>query len=208
MEIILVRHGQTDSNLEMRYSGQTDSKLTSNGRNQVERTAQMLFERLDGRFDSIFTSPLSRAYDTARIIVRRFGLQESTIVKVKELTEVNFGIFENLQYSEIIEKYPEEYRKWRDDWENHVIKNGESSRMVYDRVSGFFKGFIDAHDSGTHIFAMHWGTIAHTMSYLLDLGIQSYWKYKIDNAGIVAMHVNDEKSCYLIPPYPNTLDTT
>ena len=197
MDLILVRHGQTDSNLGMRYSGQTDSKLNEYGIKQVEHTARMLYERFEGFADSIYSSPLSRAYDSAKIIARRFGMEESVIIKASELAEVNFGVMEDLSHSEIIEQHPEEYKKWKEDWENYVVKNGESSRMVYDRVSVFFSEFIDAHDRGNHIFVMHWGTIAHTVSYLLDLGIHSYWRYRIDNAGVMIIHVNDEKFCYL-----------
>ena len=197
MDLILVRHGQTDSNLGRRFSGQTDSKLNRTGIKQVEHTAQTLYERFDDGIASIYSSPLSRAYDSARIIAEKFGIDESAIIIVKELAEVNFGVLEDLSHAEIVERHPEEYKNWKNDWENHVVKNGESSRMVYDRVSAFFQEFVDDHDSGTHVFVMHWGTIAHTVSYLLDLGIQSYWRYSIDNAGVIIIHVNDEKFCYL-----------
>lgn len=63
--IYVVRHGQTDWNLEGRFQGRMDIELNENGRNQAQRTK----EKLEGiKFDKVFSSPLKRAFETAKII--------------------------------------------------------------------------------------------------------------------------------------------
>ena len=193
-----MRHGQTDSNVGKKYCGQTDTGLNDTGREQAAAAAQRLYTKLGGKFDTMHSSHLTRAYETARIIAGRFGAEETSIAKAKELAEANFGVMEDMSYEEIMEKHPGEYLAWAADWVNHVIKDGESARMVYDRVGGFFKNFLKTHDCGTHIFVMHMGTIAHAISYLLEFGVEAYWRFSVDNAGAVIIRVNREKFSSLI----------
>ena len=197
MELILVRHGQTDSNVGLRYCGQTDIGLNEAGGRQAADVAERLFGRLGGRFDSIHSSPLSRAYDTAKAIAVRFGVAESDIVKADALLEGHFGVFEDLTYKEIMNNFPNEYKMWREDWEGYVIEGGESSKMVSDRVGAFFWEFLERNSGGTHLFVFHMGSMSFAMSSLLGLDIKSAWRFKIDNTGIVTIRVNREKYCYL-----------
>ncbi|MCL2162931.1 MAG: histidine phosphatase family protein [Oscillospiraceae bacterium] len=197
MELVLIRHGQTDSNTEMRFCGQTDINLNETGKEQVEAAAEKLFMRFGGKFDSICSSPLSRAYNSAVIIAGRFGVNESAIVKSQEIMEGHFGIFENLTLSEIIQRYPEEYKMWRDNWEGYAIESGESSIAIHNRVSAFFEEFIKTHENGTHFIVTHMGAMSYGLSYLLGLEVKSAWRFRIDNAGAAIVRVNKEKFCYL-----------
>lgn len=63
--IYIVRHGQTDWNLEGRYQGRTDIDLNETGIKQAEKIRQ---ELKSVKFDKVFSSPLKRAYKTAQII--------------------------------------------------------------------------------------------------------------------------------------------
>ena len=197
MDLILVRHGQTDSNLNLKYCGQTDSELNETGRKQVADSAKRLYNRLEGKCNGIYSSYLRRAFDSAKIIASTLGLVESEIVKTGEILEANFGIFEDLTYLEIMQKYPNEFKMWKDNWEEYVIENGESNNMVYDRAGRFFKKFIDTHDSGVYIFVTHMGVISHAISSMLELGIKATWRFRVDNAGIAVVRVNKDRYCYL-----------
>ena len=197
MDLILVRHGQTDSNLNMKYCGQTDIELNQAGAAQVTEAAQKLYERLDGKIDSIYTSPLKRASVSAEIIAAKFNYPASDIITAGEIIEANFGIFEDMSFSEIRQKYPKEYQMWRDGSEDFVIENGESGQMVYDRASRFFKEFINNHNDGTHIFVMHMAVMSHAVSSMLELGIKAMWRFRVDNAHAAIVRVNNEKFCYL-----------
>jgi uncharacterized phosphatase len=86
----LLRHGQTDWNIDLRLQGSTDIPLNETGRNQARLAASVL-NRED--WDVIIASPLSRAKDTADIVALEFGMN---VVVVPELIERSFGVAEGL----------------------------------------------------------------------------------------------------------------
>jgi len=100
MEIVFVRHGESVANLNGVVQGRGDYKLTPKGRDQAIRTANAL---VDFRPYRIYTSPLSRAHETAEIINRPHGVE---VVVLEELLEYSLGEFEGLTFEEIVEKYP------------------------------------------------------------------------------------------------------
>ena len=88
MRVQLLRHGETDWNVLWKMQGQTDIPLNTKGLEQAKEAA----ERLKGeKFDAIYSSPLSRAYETARIIAEPHGLR---IITDDRLKEMSFGEFE------------------------------------------------------------------------------------------------------------------
>lgn len=101
--LVLVRHGQTDWNLQRRFQGQEDIPLNDTGREQAEEAAQNLEdfaglarEEISGfSWDAVVTSPLSRAYETGSIIAKRLGLEvEGTY---EGMQERSFGSAEGVQ---------------------------------------------------------------------------------------------------------------
>ena len=125
--LILVRHAETPWNRERRMQGHTDTPLSDTGKAQ----AQALGRRLaDGRFAALYSSDLSRAYDTARAIALHSGRQ---IISDARLRERAFGIFEGLTSAEMAERYPEDYARfdWRDP--DYVMSGGESARAFWER---------------------------------------------------------------------------
>src|SRR3954471_7990952 len=99
--ILLARHGETDWNLQRRVQGHSDTPLNETGRAQ----ALALAETLDGaELDAIYASDLERAYDTAQFVAQRKGLP---VTPLPELRERNFGTWEGLTDSEILERFPQ-----------------------------------------------------------------------------------------------------
>ena len=86
--IYLIRHGQTDWNLDRKLQGQTDIPLNDNGRGQAEEVAK---EIADLKIDRIISSDLLRAKETAEIINKKIG---AVISFDKRLREVNYGDYE------------------------------------------------------------------------------------------------------------------
>ena len=94
-EIYFIRHGETDWNVEGRGQGQeADIPLNINGKSQAKITGKYLnnFRQTDKPFDCIMSSPMKRAYKTAKIIGREIGLKKKSIVKFNELVENKVGI--------------------------------------------------------------------------------------------------------------------
>ena len=90
MEILVIRHGQTDWNALGKLQGKTDIQLNDIGRQQAKETIKLI---KDENIDVIITSPLKRAKETAEIINKNF---EVTIIEDNRLIERGFGKNEGL----------------------------------------------------------------------------------------------------------------
>ena len=106
----LLRHGQTDWNIDLRLQGSTDIPLNDTGRDQARLAASSL-NRED--WDVILASPLSRAKDTADIVALELGMN---VVIVPELIERSFGVAEGLDHA-----------SWRKLYESHQVIEGLES---------------------------------------------------------------------------------
>ena len=103
MLLYLVRHGETDWNLQRRIQGSTDVPLNDNGRAQAKRAGDLLGTR---QWDAVVASPLSRAFETASIIAAEVGLPEPTTDP--RLVERAYGDAEGLEISEVDRRFPGE----------------------------------------------------------------------------------------------------
>jgi ribonuclease H / adenosylcobalamin/alpha-ribazole phosphatase len=107
--LVLVRHGETVGHSSIRYYGRTDVALSDLGRRQMRAAREWLLVRDGARgFAPVFSSPLVRALEGARIIAGR----NTETIAIEEFVEVDFGMFEGLTREEIAESYPEEFRRW------------------------------------------------------------------------------------------------
>lgn len=101
MLLYLVRHGETDWNRQRRIQGSTDIPLNDTGRQQAHSTAGLLGRR---RWDAVFSSPLSRAFETASIIATELGLPDPT--PVDALVERSYGQAEGFTDRELDRLFP------------------------------------------------------------------------------------------------------
>jgi broad specificity phosphatase PhoE len=164
LTLILVRHGETEGESSIRYHGRNDVPLSKLGREQMIATRRELESRFGNvRFDHLFTTPLSRAFESARLIAG----DAATIVTIEDFIEVHFGLFEGLTADEIRERHPIEFEKWNADRlaPSYTYPEGESRALFAERVErGLLKTLqlIDAAESSEsqHILiAAHRGVI-------------------------------------------------
>jgi broad specificity phosphatase PhoE len=99
--LYLVRHGETDWNAQRRIQGSTDIPLNAMGRDQARTTGRLLARR---GWDGIYSSPLSRAFETARIIAVETGL--GTPGTIDAIVERNYGEAEGLNWDQIEQRFP------------------------------------------------------------------------------------------------------
>ncbi|HZK58104.1 MAG TPA: histidine phosphatase family protein, partial [Clostridia bacterium] len=104
MDIIMIRHGKTEDNTTRTFS-RDDTVLSKQGREQVERTKELLKSY---RFKNVYYSPLARAEETLDILELQ-GISDSRI------KEMNFGIFTGHTYNQLLGKYLKEIRLWTDN---------------------------------------------------------------------------------------------
>ncbi len=147
--LLLVRHGQTDWNLEGRYQGGADIPLNATGREQAERLAG---ELAGHGIDFVYSSPLSRALDTARAIARRSGTDLRTDPRLREM---DLGEWEGMLSSRIAELYPQLFRQWREDPRPIRPPGGESIRELHDRVVAVVEEIVRRHPGRTICLVTH-----------------------------------------------------
>jgi broad specificity phosphatase PhoE len=129
----LVRHGETEGESSIRYHGATDVPLSELGREQMRRVAGAIVARRGGvKFGKVFSSPLIRASEGARIITGK----AAAIVTIEEFAEVHFGLFEGLTADEIRERYPDHFAVWNTDRlaPDYTYPEGESRADFATRV--------------------------------------------------------------------------
>jgi probable phosphoglycerate mutase len=141
--ILLVRHGETDWNLERRVQGRTDRPLNETGRRQAIELAS---ELADERVDAVYSSDLVRAHETARILARRKGLD---VTVIPDLREKDFGTWEGFTDQEILSRFPDARgRPWGD---------AESNDDVARRVVGALRRIAESHPGGRVVVVAHGG---------------------------------------------------
>lgn len=137
--LVLVRHGQSQWNLENRFTGWVDIDLTPQG----EQEARKAGERLnDLSFDVAFTSVLKRARHTLTIILEETHQTNIPIYKDKALNERNYGDLQGKNKAEMAEKMGEEQvHIWRRRYDV-APPNGESLKDTKARVLPYYKNHI------------------------------------------------------------------
>ena len=183
-KLILIRHGQTEMNAQSLYFGKLNPPLNDLGISQAYQEREKL---LNIDYDNIYSSPLERAKQTAEIC----NYLDKDIVYDSNLEEINFGIFEGLTFKEISEKYPVEVKKMKEDWKEYNYVTGESPKEMLQRAVSFLE-ILDY--TKNNLIVAHWGIINSIISYFISGNLDSYWKFKIQNASIVIFEGNFEFS--------------
>jgi alpha-ribazole phosphatase len=124
--IYLLRHGETEANEKGLYIGKTDMPLSLKG---VETLTLMRDSFLYPRVGKVYTSPLSRAAESATLLFPDYPREQ--ITAIDELREMDFGVFEGLPALELTEL--DSYKKWLSGGLDNPPPAGESTREVLSR---------------------------------------------------------------------------
>jgi alpha-ribazole phosphatase len=175
-KLYLIRHGETEQNKTGILMGSTDTPLNDQGRLQ----AATLGERINAlEVDSIFSSPLSRAVETAGLV---FG-KEAAIITDSSLQEFHFGEWEGMHFSEIAAQYPEIWQLWLKDWELTQIPGAEAFAAFKHRVINFVSEVVTYNPGKRVALVSHGGCIRSLLAHFFcDSVSTGYWKFKVDNA--------------------------
>lgn len=172
MRLILLRHGQTEWNALQKYQGQTDIPLNDTGRQQAERAAEYLLNH--EQVQTIYCSDLSRTRETAEIAAHKLKLP---VYYDRRLREASFGIWEGMTFSEVYEKYPQEFKQWYQDIWKYKMTGGETFSEVWERVSLATEEIIQRH-IGTVLVVTHGGVVKSLLGHI-DSSVD-IWKTGVD----------------------------
>lgn len=134
--LVLVRHGESQWNLENRFTGWVDVPLTDTGRAEAHRAGALL---RGSRFDRAYTSVLQRAIETLDIILGEIGQTELPVERDAALNERHYGDLQGLNKAETAAKFgAEQVHIWRRSYDV-APPNGESLRDTAARTLPYFE---------------------------------------------------------------------
>lgn len=184
MRVLLARHGQTDWNAAGRIQGASDVPLNETGRAQAVELAGRL-EGLRGRLSAIYTSPLRRAEETARIIGRALGMEP---VSEAALTELSFGDWEGCSWDEIGRRWPEQFAAYTADRKNYAPPNGESYAQMLERAWPFIEALRRSPGEGAALCVCHSAVMRGVLATEQGLSVgESYKKIKLPNGALAEL---------------------
>jgi 2,3-bisphosphoglycerate-dependent phosphoglycerate mutase len=178
--LVLVRHGQSQWNLENKFTGWVDVPLTEQGEQEAHRAGR----NLKGlHFDIAFTSDLQRAQKTLAVILSEIGQTNLTIIKDKALNERHYGDLQGLDKAETAKKFGDEQVKiWRRSYDI-APPNGESLKDTAARTLPYFDAqivpllqggknvLVAAHGNSLRSIVMH---LEHlTKEQVLELNLET-----------------------------------
>jgi broad specificity phosphatase PhoE len=175
-ELWLVRHGQTDWNLEGRYQGKKDVPLNATGWAQVEQ----VLKKLDGKkFDVIYSSHLTRALQTAKRLAEAFGLD---VCVDERLSEISLGVWEGMLFADIQRLYPQEIKE-REINPPHVRSpGGETVAEVAVRMVEAANEITQAHPNGRVLVTSHGLALSTLICLANGISLKKVFEVRPDNA--------------------------
>jgi probable phosphoglycerate mutase len=166
--LFLVRHGATTATEEGRFSGSSGVELSDQGRWQAARLGDRLAAQ---SLAAVYSSPLSRAFDTAAIIAGRCGLD----VQGREgLREIGHGRWEGKTRDEVEHLYADEYASWEADPFTFAPAGGESGVAVLARALPVIREVVTAHAGQQVLVVSHKATLRLVLSSLLGFDARGY----------------------------------
>ena len=176
--LILIRHGETLWNTQLRMQGSLDSDLTPKGESQIMALGEWMKEF---PFDYLYCSDTARAHKTAKAISKFTG---HNLNLDKRLREKNLGVFEGLTSEEARERYPETFQKFKTAGASYVIDQGESTQQLLERSLDAIEEIRDRHPQKVAVVVTHGGVVRVLMKHVLGVPLDAPTQFMINNTGI------------------------
>lgn len=181
-----MRHGETNWNKARKFQGMTDIPLNELGRRQAMYAHEAL---KDIKIDVAFASPLSRAQETAKIILEGHGIE---LITEDELHEQNAGDWEGLTAAEIEEKFPGQHELWTNKPTELFIQNGESFQGVQERAVRAFWKLIRENEGKTILAVAHMVCLSMILLRIAGISIDEIWDRPLSNASYSLVSADPE----------------
>ena len=175
--IYLIRHGETEWNREHKLQGHSNVILSPEGIHQAQLFAKHApFHSVD----AIYSSDLSRAFKTAKILSHKFGLP---VIEERGLRETNFGEWEGRRLSELLAEVPA-FEKFFTRPDKVHPPNGETFLECQARAITALEEIIAEHDNQNVIIVSHGAVIRLILCAALDMPIRKMWAISQSNMAL------------------------
>ena len=187
LDIYMVRHGETQSNLDRVFQGHMDTSLTERGLKQAEAVGSWM----NGvPFDAIYASDLVRAADTAKAIARSQVMGE--VILDRDLREMNYGVLQGVpihDFARVLEPYgvAEQWGNGAFSQRGIAAPGGESLRQLRNRVTRFVARLDAKHPpeaNQTVLVVTHGGFLRVMMTVLLGIPTKARHAFVFENCSV------------------------
>ncbi len=200
MEILFVRHGESEANvLELMY-GSSDYSLTDLGKEQALGAGKII-ELMGFIPDHTYVSTLKRAHETLSCM--GFNLDEAT--EDERINERHLGHLEGESYHALHKEQPDLFEAWNKDWMEYKPGGGESQLDFESRIISFLKDLEKTYQNGEKLLVVsHGGTMKTIFSYIFKSNPEQFFNIEIHNCSI--MRVTKSKKSYVFDALYNIHD--
>ncbi len=192
--LTLVRHGQTDFNVQGRFLGRTNRSLDDTGREQANDAARFLeawTRKTNTSFEVLLSSPLRRCIETAQPIAKILSL---SILEESLLIERHYGVFEGKSREEVESEFPEIFAKYRKEKPFVELPEGETALQVEERVRKLlFEVFPEKYDAINEILIVTHLNPIRAVFHLLGLADWSIYFQAFHNTSISRIRVSPQR---------------
>ena len=169
-KIFLVRHGEVANADERCYNGHYNVNLSPEGLRQMMSVADRL---KDKPIKAVYSSDLQRTVKGAKIIAERHSIKP---IAIKELRELNYGIWEGKRLEDIRNLYPDDVLDRYNNIENHRIQGGETLLEMKERVLSSINTIIDRHKRDNVVIVSHGGVNRIVLLWSLNMAVKDFYR--------------------------------
>jgi len=176
--LYLIRHGLIWSNVEHVYAGRTAERLTEQGMRQANQVGR---EMKDWGISTVYASPLARTIQTAEILNRHLRAE---LVLEPDILEMDLGPWTGLSKSEVMSKFPREYRTWAESPSEFMLEGMETLQDVLRRTIRFLVKLRTEKPAETTAAVTHSVVIRCAILYCNNLPLNSYGSLIVPNLSV------------------------
>ena len=193
-DFLLIRHGETDWNRELRFQGRIDISLNDMGQLQAQRLKKRFAEASDHwltdnhKIQVVVSSVLQRAHQTAQPIAELMGFKS---ILLPGLQEQCYGIFEGLTAQEIKVQYPQAWAQWLAFDSQVAVEGAESAQVFHDRVMQTMYDLAAQYKDGKVVVVTHGGVLDMIWRHAKQHTLDGRRVCDIPNAGINQVSYQD-----------------
>ena len=196
-KLLIIRHGQSQANLQGVFVGHTNSPLSDLGKQQAEITADYVVANY--HIDAVYSSDLERAFYTGKAVADRLGMVP---IPERGMREIFAGDWETVKFDTLSTEYGEPYQLWLRNIGLAQCTNGESIAQLQSRVVDALRRIAEANDGKTVVVATHATPIRTFMHHCSGLPMEEMkntpW---VSNASVTTVEYADGKFTIVTPGY-------
>ena len=199
--LLIIRHGQSQANLDGIFVGHINSPLSDLGMRQAELTASYIAETY--HVDTVYASDLDRAFYTGKRVADLLGLP---ITADAQLREIYAGDWENVKFDTLATQYGEPYQVWLKDIGRAICTNGESVAQLQTRFVSALRRIARENDGKTVVIGTHATPIRTFMTHCADCDLSQMkdipW---VSNASVTIVEFENDVFRIVTPGYDKHL---